>query len=401
MSRLRRSRWIAVLALLVASAGLTMAQQRAIITYDPQAPMQAVPGSQDEEDAWFRLTDESDPTRKVRLITDYLSDYPTSEMNHLVLQALWQVRYEAGDHEAVIETGNQALDAYQYFIDSKLGFIDDPSRVPQVPRAMYRFAEQRLNIYRSLIEAHSALENSALVQETTDLALEASEMADQWYAELGMEAEEATGFAETDYEARSTGVRMFFLDQLLAEYEREGDTEGIIETSERMLEVDPDDIQILLTASVNMVQSPPEDPAARREQMERAREYAERADEGIDDFLLRAQVSNDQQNAILGQLYSTMGKANEELGDWETALTAYEAAVDVVPSDLGYQVQAGYAAANLNDIDKALAAFARAHVLAPENAELRATVENLYQAKEGSLDGLDAYIESEGATLAN
>jgi regulator of sirC expression with transglutaminase-like and TPR domain len=386
-------------ALLVASAGLALGQQRAIINYDPQAPMQAVPGSQGEEDAWFTMTDEDDPTRKVRLITDFLSDYPTSEMTHLVLQTLWQVRYDAGDHAAVIETGNRALDAYQYFIDSKLGFIDDPSRVPQVPRAMYRFADQKLNIYRSLLEAHLALGNEELVGQTTDLALEAAELADQWYAELGLEAEEVTGVPADAYEERSTGIRMFFLDNLLARYEEAGDVEAIIETSERMLEVEPDNVQALLTASMNMVRNPPEDPTERTRLMERAREYAERADAGIDDFLLRAQVSNEQQDAILGQMYATMGKANEELGEWSTALAAYQAATDAMPALPNYHVQVGYAAANLNDIDTALAAFARAHFLAPDNPDLRSTVENLYQAREGSLDGLDAYVASQGATL--
>jgi tetratricopeptide (TPR) repeat protein len=363
--------------------------------------MQAVPGSQDEEDAWFLLTDEDDPARKVRLITDFLSDYPASEMTHLVLQTLWQVRYEAGDHEAVIEVGNQALGAYQYFIDSKLGFIDDPSRVPQVPRAMYRFSEQKLNMYRSLLEAHLALGNSDEIAEITDLALESAEMADQWHAELGLDAEEVTGLDDEAYDERSIGIRMFFLDNLLARYEEAGDVDGVIATSERMLEVEPGDVQALLTAAMNMVQNPPEDPAARRSQMERAREYSERADAGIDEFLLRAQVSNEQQNAILGQMYSTMGKANEELGEWATALTAYEAATEAVPAEPNYHIQAGYAAANLNDIDAALSSFARAHILAPNDPGLRTTVENLYQAREGSLDGLDAYIDSERVGLPN
>jgi tetratricopeptide (TPR) repeat protein len=98
-------------------------------------------------------------------------------------------------------------------------------------------------------------------------------------------------------------------------------------------------------------------------------------------------------------MYATMGKANEELGEWSTALAAYQAATDAMPALPNYHVQVGYAAANLNDIDTALAAFARAHFLAPDNPDLRSTVENLYQAREGSLDGLDAYVASQGATL--
>ncbi len=397
----REFRCVVALVALAAWAGMAFGQQRAIITFDPQAPMQAVPGSQDEEDDWLRMVDENNPPRKVQLIQDFLSDYPESEMTHLVLGTLWQVRRETGDHGAVVEAATQALDAYQHFIDSKLGFIDDPSRVPQVPRAMYLFHDQQLNMYRSLVEAHLALGNSDSVRETAELALDAADGADQWYRELGLEAEEVSGLTAEDYDERSVAVRMFFLDELLRQHEEAENVEGIIEISERMLEVDPDDVQILLTASTTMVQNPPEDAAARRGQMERARDYAERADAGIDDFLVRAQISNAQQNAILGQMYFTMGKANEELGDWSTALAAYQAAADAVPDLPNYHIQVGYAAANLNDLDSALAAFTRAHILAPDNAELRTTVENLYQAREGSLEGIDAYVETERAGLPN
>ena len=59
----------------------------------------------------------------------------------------------------------------------------------------------------------------------------------------------------------------------------------------------------------------------------------------------------------------------------------------------------GLAGANAQDIDVALPAFARAHYLAPEIAEVRTTLEQLYEAKEGTLDGLEAYIQSEGTAL--
>ncbi len=159
MSIRSRSAIVAVLALLVCSIALPSSAQRAIIRYDPQAPLQALPDrdrdrAEDELDDLFGIQDQGDPTRRLRLISDFISNYPTSEFTHLIYQARWQTRLEQEDPEAIIDTALEALDAYQYFMDSKLGFIEEPEGLPQYPTAQFRLASQKMRYYQSIAEAY-------------------------------------------------------------------------------------------------------------------------------------------------------------------------------------------------------------------------------------------------------
>ncbi len=150
-----------------------------------------------------------------------------------------------------------------------------------------------------------------------------------------------------------------------------------------------------------MTQEIPEDPAVRQDRMERARDYSDRALEGLDVFLLRSDLPEEQQNAARAQIYSTLGMASAQLAEWQTAISAYRAAIQATPGSANPYYMLGISATNANDIDIALPAFARAHFLAPEIAEIRSTLEQIYEVKEGSLDGIDAYVESEGAMIGN
>ena len=381
---------------------VAVSQQRAIIRYNPQAPLTANPRSEQEQTRLLAMLDEDDPIRRNRMIDDLFADYPTSEYMHLFLQARWEIRLgREEDPQAIVDSALDGLDAYQYFMESKLGFIDEPASVREYPTAQYRFASQELRYHQSLVEAYVELGQIEEVAQYTDLGLEAAGATQRWYGELGDEAEDVAGSPADEFAGQTLNSKMFLLDTLRAQYEGTGNVTGSIATSERMLEVLPDDVQLLLSTSLAMVGQIPDDETARQGQMERARTYTERAVEGIDDFLLRADLAQEQQAGVLAQLYATMGMANAQLGDWATAILAYEAAVDATPMAPNLHYMLGFAGANSQNIDVALPAFARAHFLAPDIPDIRAALEQLYQVKEGSLDGLDEYVQSEGATLGN
>lgn len=398
----------AILAVLISTSGLMAGPpQRAVIRYDPQAPFQALPDrdtqrGEAELNALYQVQDESNPVRRERLISDFLQDYPASEFTHLILQARWQTRLDREeDPQEIIEAALDGLAAYQYFMDSKLGFIDDPSSLRQYPTAEYRFASQELRYHQSLVAAYSELDQIAGIAEHTEQGIEAADEAERWYGQLGDEAEDVVEMEEDAFREQILQSRMFLLDNLRRAYERDGNVAAGIETSERMLEVLPDDMELLLSTSQAMVQTVPDDPTERQAQMERARTYAEHAADGVDLFLLRSGLGEEQQAAVLAQLYSTMGMADAQLGDWRTAIAAYQAAIDADPMRPDFHYMLGFAGANAQDIDIALPAFARAHFLAPQLSEVRAGLEQLYQAKNGTLDGLDEYVQTQGETLGN
>ncbi len=406
MSIRSRSAIVAVLALLVCSIALPSSAQRAIIRYDPQAPLQALPDrdrdrAEDELDDLFGIQDQGDPTRRLRLISDFISNYPTSEFTHLIYQARWQTRLEQEDPEAIIDTALEALDAYQYFMDSKLGFIEEPEGLPQYPTAQFRLASQKMRYYQSIAEAYVNLGQPERLPEYTELGLDSADEADLWYDQLGDDADDVVGMDSEAYAELGTNVRMFLLNNLRNQHQQDENISGMIDVGERMLEILPDDIQLLMSTSLLMTQEVPEDPAAREDRMERARDYSDRALEGIDVFLLRSDLPEEQQNAARAQIYSTLGMASAQLAEWQTAISAYQAAIQATPGSANFYYMLGISATNANDIDIALPAFARAHFLAPEIAEIRSSLEDIYQVKEGSLDGIDAYVESEGASIGN
>ncbi len=401
-----RSAIVAVLALLVCSSAVLSAAQRAIIRYDPQAPLQALPDrdrdrGEDELDDLFGIQDQNDPTRRLRLISDFISIYPTSEFTHLILQARWQTLLEQEDWQAIIETALEALDAYQYFMDSKLGFIEEPERLAEYPTAQFRLASQKMRYYQSIAETYVNLGQSDRLPEYTELGLDAADEADLWYGQLGDDADDVVGMDSEAYAEQGTNVRLFLLDNLRNQHQQDENISGMIEVDERMLEILPDDVQLLMSTSLSMTQEIPEDPAARQDRIERARDYSDRALEGLDVFLLRADLPEEQQNAARAQIYATLGMASAQLAEWQTAISAYRAAIEATPAAANLYYMLGVSATNANDIDIALPAFARANFLAPEIAEIRSTLEQIYEVKEGTLDGIDAYIASEGAAIEN
>ncbi len=401
---MRNALLTALLGAVLTAGAPSAGAQRAIIRFNPQAPLQPTPSSEGEQTALLRMLDEDDPVRRNRLITDLLIQYPTSEYLHMFLQSRWQIMLERGEPQELIDAAVDGLEAYRYFMESKLGFIDEPDELREYPAAQFRFKNQELQYYQSMVDAYARLDEPDRIAEYVDLALAAADETDESFDRLGEETEDVAGMDAEAWAEVSRNTRMFLLNTVRNVHVEDENEAGVVEVTERMLEVVPDDVELLLFAATALAQQQApadEDAAVLRERMERSLEYADRAVEGVDLYLLRADISQEQQAGVMAQLYSTIGLATAQLGDWGAAAEAYRAAIDATPMAPNLHYMLGIVGANSNDIDIALPAFARAHFLVPDNAEIRATLEQIYQASEGTLDGLDDYVQSEGASLGN
>ena len=401
---MRNALLTALLGAVLTAGAPSAGAQRAIIRFNPQAPLQPTPSSEGEQTALLRMLDEDDPVRRNRLITDLLIQYPTSEYLHMFLQSRWQIMLERGEPQELIDAAVDGLEAYRYFMESKLGFIDEPDELREYPAAQFRFKNQELQYYQSMVDAFARLDEPDRIAEYVDLALAAADETDESFDRLGEETEDVAGMDAEAWAEVSRNTRMFLLNTVRNVHVVGENEAGVVEVTERMLEVVPDDVELLLFAATALAQQQApadEDAAVLRERMERSLEYADRAVEGVDLYLLRADISQEQQAGVMAQLYSTIGLATAQLGDWSAAAEAYRAAIDATPMAPNLHYMLGIVGANSNDIDIALPAFARAHFLVPDNAEIRATLEQIYQASEGTLDGLDDYVQSEGASLGN
>ncbi len=375
------------------------AQRRAVIRYDPQAPLSVLPQSEDEINAYYAIGDAPTLDRKIRSINDFLADYSGSELTHLVLRSRWQVRYEQGDPERIIESGREALEAQEYFFESKMGFIDDPSRLPELPSVRFDLVSQAATIYRSFVEVYSQLDDFEQVIENAELGLDALAEARDLLSEL---REDDLSVELDQMREENTQFQLFFLDTVLGGHQSADNGAGIVEYGERILEIAPNDLQTLMTISMAMAQQPPAAGEEFDRHMAQALQYAQSAVEQLEPFLAgpdSSHLTEEQKADALVQAWSTVGIAHFQLEDWGAATQAYGSALEARParSDIYYML--GLASNNNQDLEGALSALARAVFLDPEQAQAREDLENLYRLTNGSLDGLDELIAEEGANV--
>ena len=374
--------------------------QQATIRFDSQNPF--LPGQQQRGEfaAYEGIQDQPNPNRRISLINAFLGDYPTSEFRHLVLRARWEVRIEQGDPEEIIEAAEGGLEAQEHFRAAKLEFISDPSRYPGLQEFSFRIATQKTAFYQSIVEAYRDLEDFEEMVEYGELGITAAAAA--WNLYDGI-ADEGTPEYQAALE-QNQGFQLFILFNILQGYEADNDVPKIIEFSERVLEVNPDDFETLMTTSLLMAQQASQDGSDVTAYMQRARGYAENAVAGLDAFFAgpdAAGFDDERRSAYTADIQYTLGLANFQLEEWENAVTAYQAAIAAVPDDPTFYFMLGLASRQSGNVDGFLSAYARAVYLEIPQPEVRTDLETIYQALNGSLEGLDEFIANEGAQIGN
>ncbi len=280
-----------------------------------------------------------------------------------------------------------------------MGFIDDPSRLPELPSVRFDLVSQAATIYRSFVEVYSQLDDFEQVIENAELGLDALAEARDLLSEL---REDDLSVELDQMREENTQFQLFFLDTVLGGHQSTDNGAGIVEYGERILEIAPNDLQTLMTISMAMAQQPPAAGEEFDRHMAQALQYAQSAVEQLEPFLAgpdSSHLTEEQKADALVQAWSTVGIAHFQLEDWGAAAQAYGSALEARParSDIYYML--GLASNNNQDLEGALSALARAVFLDPEQAQAREDLENLYRFTNGSLDGLDELIAEEGANI--
>ena len=174
-------------------------------------------------------------------------------------------------------------------------------------------------------------------------------------------------------------------------------------TLDGFLEVQPDDRQVLLRVSQVMAepQRIPEDGPARTEHLEAAEDYAARAVDAVDAYVTSpdsAEIEDLEKAAMVSQANTALGMVHFQQQEFRDAALAYGRAADSVPEAQLYFLL-GVAHFNDQNVDPAVSALARAVFLDFPQPQARQLLEVAYEVQNGSLDGLDDYIESEGGQL--
>ena len=188
----------------------------------------------------------------------------------------------------------------------------------------------------------------------------------------------------------------------MAAYQNANDVDKLMEYARRVLALDPRNLNSLLVISTVMAESPPADESDTEEHFEDAGSYARDALDVLEDFLgspAGAQLGDAQKANLLSTAHSTLGKIHFQMEEFGDAQREFRSAVEAVPDPVAY-FSLGLAYVEDEEIEDAMAAFARSVFLGGSTeAQAREMLERLYEFENDSLDGLDAYVQSEGGSI--
>ncbi len=374
------------------------ALQQPAIRFNPEAPLSPLEKAPGERAAYEAIRDQIDPGRRLSLVNQFIADHADSEFMYLVLEVRWQVRVEQGDWAAVVESAEAGLEAQNHFRDAKLGFVTNPSRVAGLAEFRYAMAAREAAYYQSITEAYRNLGDYDRVLEYGESCLAAAAAAWGFYAEVADEGSPAYRAARE----QNLETQAFALFNMVEVYESRNDHANAVAHRERILELTPDDLQTLATTARMMALEPPPPGADADAYLGRAESYARRTLEQVAAYYTApAWTALDAgRRAALGRdAHVALGLIHSRRGDWHGAADAFESSVRAQPMDALAWAVLGTARRELGDVEGWLSAYARAVHLEIPQPRIRADLETVFMARDGSLDGLDAFIEAEGSII--
>lgn len=396
MNNLKR---IAPAAWVAACVASTLAPSTAW-AQDEEFRAEPVAASQAEFNAMDALELEQNPITQLTSAAAFLETYPESEFTHLVHRVRIQAYDALGNFDSAIAAAEAALASETAFVESRRAAVAERGDA-EAPDLELDFANSRTFYYRALMDAHNQRGDSDDVIRYATLGLESNAEAEERLR--GTTDDGADDFDATIENHRA--IELYLTQTIMVAYQNLNDAEQTIVYAERALELNPDDLATLLTLSSVMAERPPEEGDARERHLERAEEHAENAIEMLERFLdgpAGAGMDAGQADALRSSVHSTLGLIylhQEEFGD---AQDEYETALDAVPADPIAYFRLGFAYAQDDEADDAMEALARSVSLGGVTAsEARGLLERIYEAENGSLDGLDAFIEEEGGRIGN
>ncbi len=379
--------WVALLWL-VCAPGSAVAQDNDFLP---------TPDSRAELDALEAIEDAIGTPDSLTLSDRFLMAYPESELTHLVRRVRVQTYVQMGDHQSTVAEAESALVAESAFYDSRLAAIEDAVEDPGFPEFEHEFMNARTDLYQSMMNAYGGLGDSARMAEYGELAVE---NADRDWESYGPSIEGDPAYEEV---ARAhEDAQFFFLQRIMAAYQNANDVDKLMEYARRVLALDSRNLNSLLVISTVMAESPPADESDRQEHFEDAESYARDALEVLENFLgspAGAQLGDAQKANLLSTAHSTLGTIHFQMEEFGDAQREFRSSVEVVPDPLIY-FSLGLAYFEDEEIEDAMAALARSVFLGGSTeAQAREMLERLYEFQNDSLDGLDAYIQSEGGGI--
>ncbi len=198
------------------------------------------------------------------------------------------------------------------------------------------------------------------------------------------------------------GLKGFAYGNAMVAAQQMNNFEKIVEYGEKVLTIEPNDANALLTLSSMIPERLPADSAAKTAALDKAMNYANRAAAVIEK--LASQLKPEQKAELEGQIHSTLGFVHLNKQDYPKAVTEYETALKSVPKDavahfrlgLAYQYLAAAASKATLDAINAENAAKTSKAPQPEIDELTAKREGIQadftQKRDRAIDELASAV---------
>lgn len=158
---------------------------------------------------------------------------------------------------------------------------------------------------------------------------------------------------------------------LMLAYQEMGDYQGLIASGEKALQIQPDNLNTLLTMADAIPNGVSGNGAGDRLRLAQAEQYARRIFDGIDRMKLPRSVSRERWQRLSKEMeasaHEALGHVASKRGQWQEAVTEFELAVRQSPSPRGRQFyRLGVACMLAGSDPSAQAALHRAAELGPD-----------------------------------
>ena len=320
------------------------------------------PQSKDEAEAFTALQREQAPDKKVELAEAFIAKYPNSDFVQYAHMFRLTGYSQLGKHKESIAAAQQAIDTTVKFGEKLVAKADADAKL-------------------------------------SDKDKEAAKKKDKNAVFLDKNSSQFQTFMQ-----QAEQRILAFYQSIITSYQQLNDAPKMLEWGEKALGFKPDDINTLVMLSNVMAERPPTNEAEKAKQMKRAEELANQAIEALPGFLSSPEATNlpasakadltSQTHYTLGLIYlhqKKLGPAQQEL------LTAIKSK----PNDPIAYYRLGIAYVQDMKNDQAMEALGKSVFLKGVSEEgARDVLKQLWVNKNKSEQGLEEYIKSSGAKIA-
>lgn len=362
----------------------------------PPNPFLPVASSKAELDAFRAIEVETRLSVRLGLIELFLATYPDTELRYPVTRTLWRTLVDAqADPGSVIEAAERGREAARAFFEPRLAASGEVGHEAYL-LATFEARNVDANYVRSMASAAGRMEDPALTARYTEEALRAEDAAWGAFAEI-----EPPGTPQyLDQQSRHRALETGLLQNAMLVFRSRGDLDSTLAYGARLLEIAPEDLLTLTALATAIVEA----ASVGDPRIGSGLDYADRAlgvlgGREASDTPAAPSVPRQDSERVESTLRSMKGRLYYLQGEYESAVSEFRRALELVPDDADTHYRAGLAYAKLGRLDEALGGLARAVFLGIDDPEARASLEQMYELVYGSRDRIDEFVSSHGAAM--